>query len=143
MINTLTILTWMSKRAYLAPYADDESAKKAATKLWNAIDGSEIMLFILMVVLTCIICLCYFFPFNKKPGRHYHPKWWWLFGVISLVATFVMSYVTCNVMAKNPGFDIGFLFKVSAINTFYAAFIYAIVSMIINRTKKSNAYPYI
>ena len=101
MIKTLTILTWMSKRAYLAPYADDESAKKAATKLWNAIDGSEIMLFILMVVLTSIICWYYFFPFNKKPGRHYHPKWWWLFGVISLVATFIVSYVACNVMTKN------------------------------------------
>lgn len=144
MINILTILTWTSKRNYLAPYADDESAKKAATKLWNVVDGGgEITLLILMFVLTGIICWYYFFPFNKKSGRHYTPTWWWVFGGISILVTLVASFVTCYVIAKNPGFDIGLLLKVSAINALYAAIFYAIVSMIINRTGKSNAYPYI
>lgn len=144
MINILTILTWTSKRGYLAHYADDDSAKKAATKLWNAIEGSgEITLLILMAALTGIICWYYFFPFNKKSGRHYKPKWWWIFGGISIVVTFVASFVTCYAIAKNPGFDTGLLIKVSVINAFYAAIFYAIVSMIINRTGKSNAYPYI
>lgn len=143
MINILTILTWKSKRAYIAPYADDESAKKAATKLWNAVEGGEITLIILMIVLTVFICWYYFFPFNKKSGRHYTPKWWWIFGALSISVTFVASYLACNFITKNPGFDTGLLLKVSAVNAFYAALFYAIVSMIINRTGKSNAYPYI
>lgn len=143
MINILTILTWKSKRDYIAPYADDESAKRAATKLWNAVEGGEIALIILMIVLTGIICWYYFFPFNKKSGRHYTPKWWWIFGVLSILVTFVASYLACNFITKNPGFDISLLLKVSGVNAFYAALLYAIVSMIINRTGKSNAYPYI
>lgn len=37
MINILTVLTWFtSKKAYLANYADNESAKRAAMRLWNS-----------------------------------------------------------------------------------------------------------
>lgn len=53
MINILTVLTWFtSKKAYLANYADNESAKKAATRLWNSIDGGDWIPFVIMIVLT-------------------------------------------------------------------------------------------
>lgn len=142
MMNMLTMLTWFtSKKDYLKPFADDESAKKAAMKLWTAIDSNDWIPFVLMVILTAIICLYYFFPFNKMPGRHYHPKWWGVFCGVSLLAIFVVSFFVCYLLAQNPGFDYGFLFKVSAMNTIYALALYAILSWVINRTGKSNAYP--
>lgn len=71
MINILTVLTWFtSKKAYLANYADNESAKKAATRLWNSIDGGDWIPFVIMIVLTVLYCWGYFFPYNNIPGRH-------------------------------------------------------------------------
>ena len=142
MVNILTILTWTTKKGYLADYTD-ESAKKAATKLWNAIAGGEIALVVLMAILTGIICWYYFFPFNEKPGRHYHPKWWWVFGGISLVVTFLASLLACYVIAKNPNFNMGFLLRVSIINTFYAVILFVVMSYVFIKTGKSNAYPWI
>lgn len=140
----MTVLTWFTtKKTYLSPYMDDESAKKAATKLWNSIDNGDILLFGLMFLITILICIFYFFPFNKMPGRHYHPKWWAIFGIVSIIVSFAATYLGCNLIAKNPGFDCGFLIKVSAVNTLYSSLIYVIASAIINRTGKSNAYPYI
>lgn len=144
MINFLAAITWFfPKKEYLARFADNESAKKAATRLWNAIDSGDIILVIVMLLLTLAICWWYFFPFNNKSGRHYHPKYWVLWGLVALIIVFAASYFVCNMIAKNPGFDVGFLFKVSALNTFYAFVVYLFVSWTINRTGKSNAYPFI
>lgn len=145
MINVLTILNWFTtKKAYLAPYADDESAKKAATKLWTSVDKGDFIPFLAMLALAIIICWMYYFPFNKQPGRHYHPKYWAIFLVITLLAVFGLSFALLNfAIAKNASFDIWFLVKCSLMNTLYAAFVYLITSAIINRTGKSNAYPFI
>lgn len=143
MVNILTILTWFtSKKAYLAPYAEDDSAKKAATKLWNAIDGGDWILFLVMVLLTAAVAWYYYIPFNNRPGRHYHPKWWWMFGAAALLAVFVVTMGLCHVLAKNPGFDFGLILDVTLMNTLYAAVVYFLFSVIINRTGKSNAYPF-
>ena len=145
MINVLTILNWFTtKKAYLAPYADDESAKKAATKLWTSVDKGDFIPFLTMLALAIIICWMYYFPFNKQAGRHYHPKYWAIFFVITLLAVLGLSFALLNfAIAKNASFDVWFLVKCSLMNTLYAAFVYLITSAIINRTGKSNAYPFI
>lgn len=142
-MNILAILTWFTSRQdYLGKYANDDSAKKAATKLWNAIDGDGWVPFLLMVLLTALIAWVYYFPVNNKPGRHYHPKWWGIFGVVTLAAVFAMTIVCCFFLAKSPGFDYGLILKASGVNTLYAAVVYLLFSVIINRTGKSNAYPF-
>ena len=145
MINYLTILNWFTtKKAYLAPYVDDDSAKKAATKLWTSVDKGDFIPFLAMLSLVIIICWMYYFPFNKQAGRHYHPKYWALFLVITLLSVFGLSFVLLNfTIAKNASFDVWFLVKCSLMNTLYAALVYIITSAIINRTGKSNAYPFI
>lgn len=142
MINILTAITWLfPKKDYLAKYADNESAKKAATRLWNSIDSGDMILVAAMFILTFAICWYYYFPFNNKSGRHYHPKYWGYFFAVSFIFVLALSYAGCCMIAKNPGFDTGFLFKVSLLNAGYAVLVYLIMSMIINRTGKSNAYP--
>lgn len=142
MINLLTVLTWTTKKAYLANYADNESAKKAATRLWNAIESVEIFLIIAMMVLTVVICLWYFFPYNNDPGRHYHPKHWVKFGFSNLIVVFITTIGLCWMLTPNPSFNFGLLVKIGFINTFYALVLYYIISNIINRKGKSNAYPW-
>lgn len=133
------IITWMTKKAYLASYAEDEAAKKVATKLWNDIVGHELFLLLAMAFWAILFCWLYYFPFNKMPGRHYHPKWWGIFGALTLVVVFAM---TIGIIAKNMGFDCGIVFRAAGINTLYAAVVYFLFSVFINRTGKSNAYPF-
>ena len=142
MINILNIITWTTQKAYLASYTENEAAKKAATKLWNAIDGGEWLPLSAMAFFTVLICLCYYFPFNNIPGRHYHPKWWGISGLVALIVAFLTTIGCCCFLAKNPEFDFGLIFKAALVNTFYAAVVYLLFSVIINRTGKSNAYPF-
>ena len=143
MINILTVLTWFtSKKAYLANYADNESAKRAAMRLWNSIDSIVWIPFVLMIVLTVLHCWGYFFPYNNKPGRHYHPKYWVGFGLCNLILVFLMTFIVCYVFVPNPGFDIWLLVKVAFANMLIALILYYIISTIINRNGKSNAYPW-
>lgn len=137
------ITSFIDKKDYLAPYVEDESAKKAATKLWSTIVSGDLVLWGLMFLITVSVCYYYFFPFNEKPGRHYHPKWWGLFYIVVLLLVFLSTFIGCWCIAKNPGFDIGLLLKVSAINMFYAAILYFVISIGFIKTGKSNAYPWI
>ena len=138
------LLTWFtSKKDYLTPYTEDEAAKKAATKLWNTIDSMDIILFIVMFMLTILIALWYYFPYNQRPGKHYHPKYWWIFGVGAVSFVFASTFGICYFIAKNASFDYTFLIKVSAVNALYAILVYFILSLFINKSGKSNAYPYI
>lgn len=142
MLKLLNILTWYtSKKAYLAPYTEDEAAKKAATKLWNAIDNSNLILVIGMILLTIFIGWGYFYPFNQRPGRHYHPKYWGIWGGIATVLTFFSTFIVCYFNAKNPSFDYALLAKVSAINALYSIPVYLIITLTINKLGNSNAYP--
>lgn len=143
MINILTVLTWFtSKKAYLANYADNESAKKAATRLWNSIDGGDWIPFVIMIVLTVLYCWGYFFPYNNIPGRHYRPVHWFGFGLCNFVSVFLITFIVCYMLVPNPGFDIWLLVKVAFVNTLIALILYYIISTIINRSGKSNAYPW-
>lgn len=141
MIGPLNALTWCTKKTYLAPYAEDEAAKKAATKLWNTIDGCTIPLIIGMIILTIGVAYLYFYPFNNRPGKHYQPKFWIGFGIIAFVATPFVTFSFCYFYAKNPSFDYTLLFKVSAINALYSIPVYIVTTFFLNRFSKSNAYP--
>lgn len=142
MLRLLNILTWYTtKKAYLTPYTEDEAAKKAATKLWNAIDHNNFILVGSMILLTIFIGWVYFYPFNQRPGRHYHPKYWGIWGGIAIVLTFILTFVFCYFTAKNPSFDYALLLKVSALNALYSIIVYAVITFFINRYGNSNAYP--
>lgn len=144
MMNMLTVLTWFtSKKDYLKPFADSESAKKAATKLWADIDKGDLLLLILMAIITISLCYYYYFPFNEKPGRHYHPKWCAMYCLVAVILVFLLSFAGCCFIAKNPGFDYGFLAKVSALNMVYSLLLYFILSIFMIKSGKSNAYPWI
>lgn len=141
MNNLLTAITWaLPKKGYLANYASDDSAKKAAAKLWSSIDQCDVYLVAEMVVITLLVCWFYFFPYNQKPGRHYKPKYWRIFGLVSVVLAFMISYFTSYAMSKNPGFDHAFLVKVSGINSLYSVALYWCASWCFNASGKSNAY---
>lgn len=135
-------LFFPSKKEYLAKYADNETAKKVATKLWNSLDSQSWYLLLIMIAITIIVALLYFFPFNNRPGRHYLPKYWCSFGLGALFATFFATIIECHIAVNNVGFDYSLLFNVAITNALYAFIIYVIISFLIFRSGRSNAYPY-
>lgn len=136
-----TLLTWTSKKAYLAYYANDESAMNAASKFWNSISSWSWVLLLAMLVVAIIVCWIYFFPFNNRSGKHYKPIYRYYSWLISFVAAFVVTMVLSYFMAKNPSFGFGLICKISFINAIYAIVISLIVSLILDQTGRSNAYP--
>lgn len=142
MVSFLNILwPFLSKRKYLEKYADNESAKKAAMKLWNSLEGIDWMLLLLMFVVVLAFCLIYYFPFNSVSGRHYKPKYlfttWGIVFILVLGATYGLNYW----VAKNPAFDQGLLLKFSLLNALYALVASFIVSCLIEKMGKGNACP--
>lgn len=142
MTTILGILTWLtSKKAYLASYADDESAKKVAARLWNSVTSYELWAFVFMLCLTIAFCYYYYFPFNNKPGRHYHLKFWALFYVMTVVFILFGTFFFFLCCAKNSGFDTWLLWRISFMNAAYSFLAYIVCSIMFSR--KSNAYPLI
>lgn len=142
MVSFLNILwPFLSKRKYLEKYADNESAKKAAMKLWNSLEGIDWVLLIFMFVVVLASCLIYYFPFNRVPGRHYKPKYlfttWGIVFILVLGATYVLNYL----VAKNPAFDKVLLFKFSLSNAIYALVASFLVSFLIEKMGKGYACP--
>ena len=141
MNNILTAITWaFPKKEYLAKFANDDSAKNAAAKLWRSIDQCDVCLVVVMAVMTLLVCWFYFFPYNQKPGRHYKPKYWRIFWIVNFVLVLVVSYFMSYAMAKNPSFDRGLLFQVSWVNALYSLVLYWCISWGFNASGKSNAY---
>lgn len=142
MTNILGILTWfVSKKDYIAGYANDEDRQKIAKRLFNSVDEASLILVLVMLVLTALICCFYHFPYNNRPGRHYRPFCKRLFFLGTLVLVFAVTMVCYYFMAKNPGFDWMLLAKAYLMNTGYAALVYIMLTSLINYKGKSNAYP--
>lgn len=142
MVSFLNILLpFLGKRKYLEKYADNESAKKAAMKLWNSLEGIDWVLLLIMIVVALGFCYYYYIPYNKKPGRHYEPKCLFTIWIILLLLVFVITFVVAYWLAKNPAFDRVLLLEMSIFNALYALVISFIVSILIEKMDKGNACP--
>ena len=87
----------------------------------------------------------YYKPYNEKPGRHYKPKHWWIFGGITFVVTFVITLIAVYFMVP-PKIDGSFVLelKIAVANAIYSSLVYALISWIwCQFNLPTNAYRYL
>lgn len=132
-----------TKRAYLANFTDNDSDKIIAEKLWREIDNGDWIPFIIMVVVTLLVCGYYYFPFNNSSGRHYQIKYLIIFGFIALILVLISTFVSLLLVTEHGSFDYALLLKATGINCAYAIILYVVIACGIIKTGKSNAYPFI
>ena len=139
------IYTWATgkKVTFLGQFDIEEQKElyNQATQFWNSLESNAYIFVILFAVIGILIAWYYYIPFNNKPWRHYHPKWWvfWLCAcfVLTFFGTLGLAYglATPNLSGAWP-----IEIKLSLVNGLYAIGLYFITSVCFCNYSKTNAY---
>lgn len=116
-----------------------EKKRRLATKFWTALDSNDIWMFLIMLLLTTIICWAYYIPFNKRAGRHYHPGYCAFFGLIACLLSGVATYLFCLGIVK-VSYDTSLVMKMCFMNALYSLIWFFVCSLFFCNKSSTNAY---
>lgn len=141
LVNVLT-----SKKEYVGKAVESisdpeeiERKKRLATKFWTTLNANDIWMVLMMIVLTTTICWFYYMPFNKQPGRHYHPGYCAFFGFLSVLLTGIATYLFCMFIVK-VSYDYNLIIKMCCLNAFYSLLWFLACSWVFCNKSSTNAY---
>lgn len=131
------------KQKFLAQFTD-EQVKAQALQVWNQFDNWSWLMVVGAAVITFLAVWVYYGPFNNaKKGRHYHPKWWALFYVLTLLIVFAGSMGACVGFIEthlNSRLLIPYYLEASLSNTIYSLVLFFLLSWIWCSFLHTNAY---
>ena len=116
-----------------------EKKRRLATKFWTALDSNDIWMFLIMLLITTIICWAYYIPFNKRAGRHYHPGYCALSGLIACFLSGAATYLFCLNIVK-VDYDTSLVMKMCFMNALYSLIWFIICSFVFCNFSSTNAY---
>ena len=127
-------------------FQDSENLYNQARKFWSNLEASSIIIVGIFIVLGLIMAYTYYKPFNDKPGRHYKPKYWWIFLGITFILSFLVTLGAAYFMVP-PKIEGTFILelKLALANAIYSSIIvYILVSWIwCQFNLPTNAYRYL
>ena len=126
-------------------FQENETLYNQARKFWINLEASSIIIVGLFIVLGLIMAYTYYKPFNDKPGRHYKPKYWWLFLGITFILSFLITLGAAYFMVP-PKIDGSFVLelKIALANAIYSIIVYVLISWIwCQFNLPTNAYRYL
>lgn len=145
-MNAFSIFTVFtgSKASFLQPYqgSDDlEAQYNLALSFWDKLEGNAYIYWIIFLAIGILCAYYYYGPFNKMPGRHYHPKFWGIIGGVCLVSTLILTFVSAYLVAP-PKIDGAMTVEIelSLGCMVYSAITYLLVSLYYCNYGKTNAY---
>ncbi len=146
MLLTVLVNLFSSKKEYVDKAVEAitdpeeiEKKRRLATKFWTTLDSNDIWMFLIMLVLTTIICWAYYIPFNKRAGRHYHPGYCALFGLIACLLSGVATYLFCLGIVK-VSYDTSLVLKMCFVNALYSLILVLVCSFVFCNYSSTNAY---
>lgn len=147
MILLTVLVNWFSSKKEYVDKAvggitdpeEIEKKRRLATKFWTALDSNDIWMFLIMLLLTIIICWAYYIPFNKRAGRHYHPGYCALFGLIACLLSGVATYLFCLGIVK-VSYDTSLVMKMCFMNALYSLIWFFVCSLFFCNKSSTNAY---
>ncbi len=133
-----------SKAEYLRKYTDEELSRRALS-LWNNLDSACIYFIVTAIVLGIVLVCCYYYVYNKYPGKKYRVSHWLGWMIITIVMTVAVTFVLGNLLISSGLNELtGFLLRIALINGLYAAIVYFIGSFLIcNLPIPTNAYRFL
>lgn len=139
----LKLYEWFigKQSAFVNSFVDNEQLKAQAKAFWKQLESGTWFYIIAFIVIAAFFAYLYYKPYNNRPGRHFRPSHWAIFGVISIVVTFLATLLIAVLMAY-PKLDGSFVieFKIALANILYAAVIYILCSLGFCLSGKTNAY---
>ena len=130
---------------FVKQFQDNETLYNQARNFWGRLEASSIIIVGIFIALGIVMAYTYYKPYNEKPGRHYKPKHWWIFGGITFVVTFVITLMAVYFMVP-PKIDGSFVLelKIAVANAIYSSLVYALISWIwCQFNLPTNAYRYL
>ncbi len=126
-------------------FQDKETLYNQARKFWSNLEASSIIIVGIFIVLGILMAYTYYKPFNDKPGRHYKPKYWWIFLGITFILSFLITLGAAYFMVP-PKIDGSFVLelKIALANAIYSNIVYVLISWIwCQFNLPTNAYRYL
>ena len=117
---------------FVKQFQDNETLYIQAKKFWGNLESWSIIIVLIFILLGAIMAWSYYKPFNEKPGRHYKPKYWVIFGVITFVLSFLVT-LGFEYFALPPKLDGAFVLelKLALANALYSTLgVYLFVSWV-------------
>lgn len=126
-------------------FQDNKTLYNQARKFWSNLEASSIIIVGIFIVLGIIMAYTYYKPFNDKPGRHYKPKYWWIFLGITFILSFLITLGAAYFMVP-PKIEGSFVLelKIALANAIYSIIVYVLISWIwCQFNLPTNAYRYL
>ena len=130
---------------FAKPFRQNDSMFNQAKTFWSQLDSVAWFLFVVAAVIGVCLAALYYTWYNNQPGRHYKPKYWWAFLVVSLASTLVGTLLIELASAK-PVLDGAFWIemKIAFFNMLYSLLPYLLVSFVwCNTPLSTNAYRFL
>lgn len=132
-----------SKVSFLKPYQGDgqEALYQQASMFWDKLDSLAVLYVFAFLLIGIAMACSYYGPFNNRPGRHYKPKYWWLFFIACAVLCLTVTLGTAMILVGTK-FSGTFLieFKLALLNAAYSLVVYWVTSVFWCKSDKTNAY---
>lgn len=130
-----------SKAGFLGQYGDNQELIDQASVFWNNMEGLVGWWVLIFVILGVFMAVWYYKPFNEKPGRHYRPRYWFIFLISTCVLTIGIT-LGLEYIAVRPSirFATGLEVKIALVNGLYGVMTFIVVSIIWCNFLPTNAY---
>ena len=146
-MKLLKLYEWIigTMSGFARQFQDSETLYNQARKFWSNLEASSIIIVVIFITLGLIMAYTYYKPFNDKPGRHYKPKYWWIFLGITFILSFLVTLGAAYFMVP-PKIEGSFILelKLALANAIYSGIVYVIISWIwCQFNLPTNAYRYL
>ena len=142
-MKLLKLYQWIAGKMtdFISQFQNNDSLYQQARTFWGKLEGISTILLIIALMIGVLFAIIYYKPYNNKQGRHYTPKHW----IIFLVITFVMAFLLTlgfEYIAVTPHLKGALLLeiKIALGNGIYASALYFIVSVLWCNALQTNAY---
>lgn len=144
-MNPYTLFLLLPKKAkFLSGFAND-NLKSQADLVWRQLSGLSTWMILTAFVLGLLFACLYYKPYNESPGRHYRISKWAIWGIVSVVLTFIATLAFEYLGIKtNLRTGLTSLYWLCALNNaLYCAAVYFLTSVVWCNFGKTNAYRFL
>lgn len=129
-----------SKSDFTRQFRNSETILAQANKFWGTLESYSIFILLVFMFIGIIMASIYFGPYNNKPGRHYHLRYWFIFMLVTLIVAFTAT-IGFECIACPPQLDGALVLelKIALGNSIYAVGMYLLISFVWCNTLLTNA----
>lgn len=93
-MKLLPYFKWIagSMSDFVNQFNDNETLYNQARTFWNHLENASWVFPVILFVAGIGWAFIYYKPYNEQPHRHYHPKYWFLFFLITFASAFFITW---------------------------------------------------